>query len=59
MVQEIGQVSLFQNSDHGNASTKINAIWQYLWLDHVNINVYAKFDQNIPRSKFKSFGQFR
>ena len=48
MVQEIGPVLLFQNSDLGKASTKINGIWQYLGLDHVNIIVFAKFDQNIP-----------
>ena len=28
----------------------INGIWQSLYLDLVNINVYAKFDQNIPKS---------
>ena len=48
MVQEIGTVSFLQNSDLGKALAMINDIWQYPGLDHVNINMYAKFDKNIP-----------
>ena len=49
-VQEIGPFSLFQNLEHGKASTDENVISQSLGLDLVNINVYAQVYQNIPLS---------
>ena len=49
-VQEIGPFSLFQNLELGKALNDENVISQSLWLDHVNINVYAKVYQNIPLS---------
>ena len=49
-VQEIGQLSLFQNLELGKASTDENTISQPLGLDLVNINIYAKVYQNIPLS---------
>ena len=49
-VQEIGSFSLFRNVKLGKASTDENVISQYLGLDLVNINVYAKVYQNIPLS---------
>ena len=48
MVQEIGPVSLFQNSALGKALTDEFGIWQSTGLDRVNSNVYAKFHQKIP-----------
>ena len=57
-VQEIAPLSLFQNLELGKASTMINVILQFLGLDLVNINVSAKFYQNIPnglRVKFHCF----
>ena len=48
--QEIGPFSLFQNLELGKASTDENVISQFLGLDLVNINVYAKVYQNIPFS---------
>ena len=49
-VREIGSFSLFfQNVELGKASTVINVISQSLGLDLVNINVYAKVYQNIPK----------
>ena len=49
-VQEIGSFSLFQNLKLGKPSTDKNVILQFLGLDLVNINVYAKVYQNIPLS---------
>ena len=49
-VQEIGPFSLFQNLELGKASTDEKVISQSLGLDLVNINVYAKVNQNIPLS---------
>ena len=46
-VQEIGPLSLFQNLEHGKASTNKNVISQSLGLDVVNINAYATVYQNI------------
>ena len=45
-----GSFSLFQNLELGKASTDKNVISQFLGLDLVNINVYAKVYQNIPLS---------
>ena len=59
-VQEIGPFSLFQNMALGKASTMINVILQFLELYLVNINVSAKFYQNIPdglRVKFHFFSE--
>ena len=36
----------------------INVIFQFLELDLVNINVSAKFDQNIPNSLRVKFSEF-
>ena len=53
-VQEIGLFSLFQNLNVTSAMPRAmprpipNDIWQPLGLHLVNINAYAKFDQNIP-----------
>ena len=44
IAEQIGPVTLFQNLELGKAST----IWQSLGPNLVNINVYAKFYQNIP-----------
>ena len=49
-VLEIGPFSIFQNLELGKASTEKNVSSQSLWLDLVNINVYAKVYQNIPLS---------
>ena len=49
-VQEIGPFSLFQNLSSAKPRPKINVISQYLGPDLVNINIYAKFYQNIPLS---------
>ena len=48
-VQEIGSFSLFKNLELGKASTD-DDISQSHVLDLININVYAKFDHNIPLS---------
>ena len=51
IVLEIGSFSLFQNLNLGKTSTdKKNVSSQFLGLDLVNINVYAKVYQNIPLS---------
>ena len=50
LAQAIGPLSLFQNLELGKASTDENVISQFLGLDLVNINVYAKVYQNIPFS---------
>ena len=49
-VQEIAPLSLFLNLELGKASTDENVILQFLGLDLVNINVYAKVYQSIPLS---------
>ena len=49
-VQEIGPFSIFQNLEFGKASTDENVISQSVGLDLVNINVYAKVNQNIQLS---------
>ena len=49
-VQEIGPFSLFQNLELGKASTDEKCHFATLGLDLVNINVYAKVNQNIPLS---------
>ena len=57
-VQEIGSFSLFQNLALGKASTDDKCHLKFLELDLVNINVSAKFYQNIPnglRVKFHCF----
>ena len=59
-VQEKAPLSLFQNLALGKASTD-DVILQFLELDLVNINVSAKFYQNIPnglRVKFHFFQNF-
>ena len=47
ILHEKGPFSLFQNLELGKASTDKNVSSQSLWLDLVNINVYAKVYQNI------------
>ena len=47
-IQKIGPFSLFQNLALGKASTDDKCNFQFLELDLVNINVSAKFYQNIP-----------
>ena len=57
-VQEIAPFSLFQNLALDKASTNDKCHFQFLELDLVNINVSAKFYQNIPnclRVKFHCF----
>ena len=50
-VQEIGPFSLFQNLELDKASTDEKCHFAIsLWLDLVNINVYAKVYQNIQLS---------
>ena len=49
-VQEIGPFLLFQNLALGKASTDKMSVRNFLGLDLVNINVYAKVYQNIPLS---------
>ena len=49
-VQEIAPLSLFQYLEIGKASTNENVILRSLWLDLVNIKVYATVYQNIPLS---------
>ena len=46
-VQEIGPFSLFQNWSSAKPRPMKNVISQFLELDLVNINVYAKVYQNI------------
>ena len=58
-VQMIAPFSLFQNLDLGIASTDAKICYlQSLWLDLVNINVYAKLYQNIPNCS-RVMGIFR
>ena len=47
-VQEIWPFSLFQNLELDKASTDENVSSQFLGLDLVNINIYAKVYQIIP-----------
>ena len=49
-VQEIAPLSLFQNWSSAKPRPMKNVISQSLWLDFVNINVYATVYQNIPLS---------
>ena len=49
-VLEIGPFSFFQNFELGKASSIKNVCSQSLWLDLVNINIYANVYQNIPLS---------
>ena len=57
-VQDIGQLSCFQNLDLGITSTADKCHFATLGLDLVNINVYAKFNQNIPHDA-RVMGKFR
>ena len=52
----IGPFLLFQDLEPGKSSTDKNVISQSLWLDLVNINVYAKVYKNIPLSSRDRFG---
>ena len=49
-VQEIAPLSLFQNWSSAKPRPMKNVISQSLWLDLVNINLYAKVYQNTPLS---------